>query len=94
MSELSSAKPDKEWLPNLMFDPVNNPFAMQNLMRKEAETFSATADGRSAKSFVASAIGDKGERAPSAFQFNAQTGLGPQTSFRAHATGSLAGETT
>lgn len=93
MSELSSAKPDKEWLPNLMFDPVNNPFAMQNLMRKEAETFSATADGRSAKSFVASAIGDKGERAPSAFQFNAQTGLGPQTSFRAHATGSLAGET-
>ena len=94
MSELSSAKPDKEWLPNLMFDTVNNPFAMQNLMRKEAETFSATADGRSAKSFVASAIGDKGERAPSAFQFNAQTGLGPQTSFRAHATGSLAGETT
>ena len=94
MSELSSAKPDKEWLPNLMFDAVNNPFAMQNLMRKEAETFSATADGRSAKSFVASAIGDKGERAPSAFQFNAQTGLGPQTSFRAHATGSLAGETT
>ena len=93
MSELSSAKPDKEWLPNLMFDTVNNPFAMQNLMRKEAETFSATADGRSAKSFVASAIGDKGERAPSAFQFNAQTGLGPQTSFRAHATGSLAGET-
>ena len=93
MSELSSAKPDKEWLPNLMFDAVNNPFAMQNLMRKEAETFSATADGRSAKSFVASAIGDKGERAPSAFQFNAQTGLGPQTSFRAHATGSLAGET-
>ena len=94
MSELSSAKPDKEWLPNLMFDPVNNPFAMQNLMRKEAETFSATADGRSAKSFVASAIGGKGDRAPSAFQFNAQTGLGPQTSFRAHATGSLAGETT
>jgi len=94
LSELSSAKPDKEWLPNLMFDTVNNPFAMQNLMRKEAETFSATADGRSAKSFVASAIGDKGERAPSAFQFNAQTGLGPQTSFRAHATGSLAGETT
>ena len=94
MSELSSAKPDKEWLPNLMFDAVNNPFAMQNLMRREAETFSATADGRSAKSFVASAIGDKGERAPSAFQFNAQTGLGPQTSFRAHATGSLAGETT
>jgi len=93
LSELSSAKPDKEWLPNLMFDTVNNPFAMQNLMRKEAETFSATADGRSAKSFVASAIGDKGERAPSAFQFNAQTGLGPQTSFRAHATGSLAGET-
>ncbi len=93
MSELSSAKPDKEWLPNLMFDAVNNPFAMQNLMRKEAETFSATADGRSAKSFVASAIGGKGDRAPSAFQFNAQTGLGPQTSFRAHATGSLAGET-
>lgn len=93
MSELSSAKPDKEWLPNLVFDAVNNPFAMQNLMRKEAETFSDTADGRSAKSFVVSAIGDKGERAPSAFQLNAQTGLGPQTSFKAHATGSLAGET-
>lgn len=40
----------QDWLPNRMFDPVNNPFAVQNLLAREQENedaaFAANTDGR------------------------------------------------
>jgi flagellar biosynthesis/type III secretory pathway protein FliH len=42
-----------EWLPNRMFDPVNNPFAMQNLLRKEPDAFTLKREKQLQKNFVA-----------------------------------------
>ena len=42
-----------EWMPNRMFDPVNNPFAMQNLLRKEPDAFTLKREKQLQKSFVA-----------------------------------------
>lgn len=42
-----------EWMPNRMFDPVNNPFAMQNLLRKEPDAFTLKKEKQLQKSFVA-----------------------------------------
>ena len=52
MSEAHTAS-RKEWLPNRMFDPVNNPFAMQNLLRKEPDAFTLKREKQLQKSFVA-----------------------------------------
>lgn len=46
----------QEWLPNRMFDPVNNPFAIQNLLdrkrREEEATFVSVADELPASDFA------------------------------------------
>lgn len=52
MSEAHTAS-RKEWLPNRMFDSVNNPFAMQNLLRKEPDAFTLKREKQLQKSFVA-----------------------------------------
>ncbi len=39
MSDTQTARGRKEWMPNRMFDPVSNPFAIQNLLEKKVETF-------------------------------------------------------
>ncbi len=52
MSEAHTASRN-EWLPNRMFDPVNNPFAMQNLLRKEPDAFTLKKEKQLQKSFVA-----------------------------------------
>ncbi len=39
MSNTPTARGRKEWMPNRMFDPVSNPFAIQNLLEKKVETF-------------------------------------------------------
>ena len=47
MSESSStARRRHEYLPNRMFDPVANPFAVQNLLVKEEQVFALTPDER------------------------------------------------
>lgn len=52
MSEAHTASRN-EWMPNRMFDPVNNPFAMQNLLRKEPDAFTLKKEKQLQKSFVA-----------------------------------------
>lgn len=52
MSEAHTASRNA-WLPNRMFDPVNNPFAMQNLLRKEPDAFTLKKEQQLQKSFVA-----------------------------------------
>ncbi len=52
MSEARTASRN-EWMPNRMFDPVNNPFAMQNLLRKEPDAFTLKKEKQLQKSFVA-----------------------------------------
>ncbi len=47
MSESSQAgRRRHEYLPNRMFDPVANPFAVQNLLVREEQSFALTPDGR------------------------------------------------
>ncbi|MEO0315580.1 MAG: hypothetical protein RI928_2036 [Pseudomonadota bacterium] len=41
-----TARRRHEYLPNRMFDPVANPFAVQNLLVKEEQGFTVDADGR------------------------------------------------
>ena len=41
-----TARRRHEYLPNRMFDPVANPFAVQNLLVKEEQTFALTPDER------------------------------------------------
>ena len=52
MSEAHTASRN-EWLPNRMFDSVNNPFAMQNLLRSEPDAFTLKKEKQLQKSFVA-----------------------------------------
>ena len=52
MSESSqTARRRHEYLPNRMFDPVANPFAVQNLLIRDEQTFSLTPDERSEFAF-------------------------------------------
>ncbi len=39
MSEVRTARKRNEWLPNRMFDPASNPFAVQNLLDRTAPPF-------------------------------------------------------
>ena len=39
MSEVRTARKRNEWLPNRMFDPTTNPFAVQNLLDRTAPPF-------------------------------------------------------
>ena len=57
MSNPRSAQEHGQWLPNRMFDSAANPFAVQNLLRKEAEKFSDTAQARARANFVADSTG-------------------------------------
>lgn len=41
----------KRWLPNRMFDPVSNPFAVQNLIEQQAPPFTAARDERPQSGF-------------------------------------------
>lgn len=52
MSEARTASRN-EWLPNRMFDSVNNPFAMQNLLRKEPDAFTLKKEKQLQKNFIA-----------------------------------------
>ncbi len=57
MSNPRSAQEHGQWLPNRMFDSAANPFAVQNLLRKEEEKFSDTAQARARANFVADSTG-------------------------------------
>ncbi len=57
MSESShTARRRHEYMPNRMFDPVANPFAVQNLLVKEEQSFAVTPDGRPEFSFESDAL--------------------------------------
>ena len=43
---MSDARASKRWMPNRMFDPVANPFAIQNLLEKEQPPFTEARDER------------------------------------------------
>lgn len=49
MSDARAAQ--KRWMPNRMFDPVSNPFAIQNLLEREMPPFVAVRDERPASAF-------------------------------------------
>ena len=57
LSNPRSAQEHGHWLPNRMFDSAANPFAVQNLLRKEEEKFSDTAQARARANFVADSTG-------------------------------------
>ncbi len=64
-----------DWLPNRMFDPVNNPFAIQNLLAREREkedaVFHVEADGRPASDYKGNALlRDKHSLPPKDFSKN------------------------
>jgi len=46
----------KRWLPNRMFDPASNPFAIQNLMEKQAPPFNPMHDERPQSGFGVDAV--------------------------------------
>ena len=56
MSNLQTARGRKEWMPNRMFDPVSNPFAIQNLLEKKVETFVEQRDERAEAVFTFDAV--------------------------------------
>lgn len=53
---MSDAQAAKRWMPNRMFDPVSNPFAIQNLLEKEQPAFVAARDERPDDAFWIDAL--------------------------------------
>lgn len=53
---MSDAQAAKRWMPNRMFDPVSNPFAIQNLLEKEQPPFVAARDERPDDAFWIDAL--------------------------------------
>ncbi|MCE2869800.1 MAG: hypothetical protein LW714_00105 [Oxalobacteraceae bacterium] len=57
MSDPQSSQPRHEWMPNRMFDPANNPFAIQNLLKKEKDdTFLVKRDERPTAAYTDTAL--------------------------------------
>lgn len=54
MSDARAAQ--KRWMPNRMFDPVSNPFAIQNLLEREMPPFIESRDERPAFAFGVDAL--------------------------------------
>lgn len=53
---MSDAQAAKRWMPNRMFDPVSNPFAIQNLLEKEQPAFVVARDERPDDAFWIDAL--------------------------------------
>ncbi len=53
---MSDARASKRWMPNRMFDPVSNPFAIQNLLEKEQPPFTEARDERPRDGFGIDAL--------------------------------------
>ncbi len=53
---MSDARAAKRWMPNRMFDPASNPFAIQNLLEKEQPSFVAARDERPDDAFWIDAL--------------------------------------
>ena len=51
MSNTPSPRQRHEWMPNRMFDAASNPFAVQNLLQKQADPFVVTRDERAEFNF-------------------------------------------
>ena len=51
MSDAGTARRRNAWMPNRMFDPVSNPFAIQNLLEREQKDFVGAPDERDAAGF-------------------------------------------
>lgn len=58
MSERTASRRRHAWLPNRMFDPVANPFAVQNLLEKESQPFTVQRDARGTFAFAADPLLD------------------------------------
>ncbi len=51
MSDAGTARRRNAWMPNRMFDPVSNPFAIQNLLERAHQDFVGAPDERDAAGF-------------------------------------------
>lgn len=83
MSDARTAQ--KRWMPNRMFDPVSNPFAIQNLLEREMPPFVENRDERPAFAFGVDALA--GGTIVKAFEVDRGLQM-PDEDFRAETDGS------
>ncbi len=85
---MSDPRAAKRWMPNRMFDPVSNPFAIQNLLEKEQPQFIEARDERPARGFGLDAL--MSGTAPESFEVDQRLRADEEATDAPHAEGFVA----